>query len=287
LFISPVINATGYEIYVDGAKKTTATKATVDLSTLELAAGTHNIVVKANKANGTTSDSSNSAAFYVGEIATAEIQDSWEEIIAAVEDGTYSQRYGVGAYKPLELANGTIVNMQIAAIDGDNKTGGGKAAITWISKELVMARRMNATDSNAGGWEKSDLRQYLNNDMLALLPENIQNAIVAVNKTSFDFATEAQILTSDKIWLPSYFEVGNFNSLSKEQTGVTYSEIFAKTSDFAKTLNGTTTYWWLRSSSNFYDSTFYCVNSSSGSVYVSDRSAGSEMGVALCFCIGA
>lgn len=32
-----------------------------------------------------------------------EIEDSWEEILAAVDDGTYKQKYSIGNYKPLDL----------------------------------------------------------------------------------------------------------------------------------------------------------------------------------------
>lgn len=67
-----------------------------------------------------------------------EIEDSWDEIIAACNDGTYATKYKIGNYKPLDLGSEGIVNMQIAGKDVDELAdGSGKAKLTWISKELL------------------------------------------------------------------------------------------------------------------------------------------------------
>lgn len=67
-----------------------------------------------------------------------EIEDSWDEIIAACNDGTYVTKYKIGNYKPLDLGSEGIVNMQIAGKDVDELAdGSGMAKLTWISKELL------------------------------------------------------------------------------------------------------------------------------------------------------
>lgn len=75
----------------------------------------------------------------------AEIEDSWEEIIAAVNDGTAATKYKVGNYKSLDLGAQGVVNMQIAAKNKDALAdGSGTAALTWISLELLnTSHRMN------------------------------------------------------------------------------------------------------------------------------------------------
>ncbi len=75
----------------------------------------------------------------------AEIEDSWEEILAAVANGTAARRYKIGNYKPLDLGAQGVVNMQIAAKNKDALAdGSGTAALTWISLELLnTSRRMN------------------------------------------------------------------------------------------------------------------------------------------------
>lgn len=67
-----------------------------------------------------------------------EIEDSWDEIIAACSDGTYATKYKIGNYKPLDLGSEGIVNMQIAGKDVDELAdGSGMAKLSWISKELL------------------------------------------------------------------------------------------------------------------------------------------------------
>ena len=75
----------------------------------------------------------------------AEIEDSWEEILAAVANGTAARRYKIGNYKPLDLGAQGIVNMQIAAKNKDALAdGSGTAALSWISLELLStSHRMN------------------------------------------------------------------------------------------------------------------------------------------------
>lgn len=67
-----------------------------------------------------------------------EIEDSWDEIIASCNDGTYATKYKIGNYKPLDLGSEGIVNMQIAGKDVDELAdGSGMAKLSWISKELL------------------------------------------------------------------------------------------------------------------------------------------------------
>lgn len=74
---------------------------------------------------------------YIG--LTETITDSWDEIIAAVSDGTYSTKYSVGDTKILDVGTEGSVCMQIAAFDADTLAdGSGKAPISWISEQVLM-----------------------------------------------------------------------------------------------------------------------------------------------------
>lgn len=77
-------------------------------------------------------------------VQIVEITDSWDDIIAACQNGNYT-KYKVGSYKPLDLGAEGTVNMQIVAKDADAlASGSGTAPLTWISKELLATtRRMN------------------------------------------------------------------------------------------------------------------------------------------------
>ena len=212
-----------------------------------------------------------------GEVSeTGEILDSWEVIINNVNNGTYSTKYAVGNYKSLDLGSEGIVNMQIAALDADDMTGGGKAHITWITKELLATKHnMNSSNTNAGGWETSKMRAYLQADVWALIDPAVQNAIIAVDKTYFD-STAGTKTCSDKVWIPSCREIG----LIREGSGVVYSELFPDKNSRVKYLNGTASYWWVRSTYPG-DNGFYGIGTN-GTGY--NVNASGANGVALSFC---
>lgn len=150
-----------------------------------------------------------------------EILDSWEEIFAAEADGSYKEKYQVSDYKPLDLGAEGIINMQIAAFDtGNLADGSGKAKITWIGRELLASRhRMNpAVVQNAdgtyqegtgtiGGWEKCEMRTYLNETVKPMIPSNVANMIKA--KTSiysyYDSSGKKQYggKCADNVWIPN------------------------------------------------------------------------------------
>ncbi len=75
-----------------------------------------------------------------------EIADSWDVILASIDNGTYRTKYKVGNYKPLDLGTEGTVNMQIIGKDVDSKVSGGTAAISWLSKELLKtSKQWNAS----------------------------------------------------------------------------------------------------------------------------------------------
>lgn len=86
-------------------------------------------------------------AVFGSPLQVAEITDSWDEIIAAVNDGTYKSKYKIGNYKALDLGSEGTVNMQIVAKDKEALAdGSGNAPLSWLSMELLStSHRMNPT----------------------------------------------------------------------------------------------------------------------------------------------
>ena len=73
---------------------------------------------------------------------------------------------------------------------------------------------MNAIDTNAGGWEKSELRQKMNSGKIwNLMPSDFQSKVKAVKKLSNNVGggdenkNAAVTATSDKLFLLSYSEI--------------------------------------------------------------------------------
>ena len=90
-----------------------------------------------------------------------------------------------GTKRSVTLNNGQTLVYRIVGINHDDLAdGSGKAGLTFeATNNALGAQRMNATDTNAGGWEKSELRGRLNTgDLWSLLPAEIQSNVKAVTK---------------------------------------------------------------------------------------------------------
>jgi len=224
-------------------------------------------------------------------VEDVEITDSWDTIIASIDADTYKTKYKIGNYKPLDFGSEGTVNMQIVAFDEDDKAdGSGKAKITWISKDqLNTTHVMNASSKTvdgetaytAGGWEHSDMRDYLKTTIKPLIPQTVRDAIVPVTKIQSTYTGGALVkngqTTTDDVWIPSNHEVG-FGT-DYETTGAVYSGKFTSGASRIKKRNGSAKVWWLRSA--YVTNNFRYVNSNGGS---SNYVANNAYGVALGFC---
>ena len=219
-----------------------------------------------------------------------EITDSWDTIIANIDNNTYKSKYKIGNYKPLDLGTEGTINMQIVGIDVDENRSGATVPLTFIGMELLnTSHRMNPSKTAGtegtgalGGWEKSEMRSYLNDTILPLIPSNVAERINAVKKISNAYdvnETAFQQTTYDRLWIPGHREI--FNSATYDQTGPVYSAIYKDSSSRIKSkVGGSANYWWLRSASSV--TSFRNVGSSgSGSNYSSGVSNGVCPGFSL------
>lgn len=113
--------------------------------------------------------------------------------------------------KLVTLTNNMTVPVQIVGFAHDDKTAGGKAGITFIFGDAITEAPMNPSDTNAGGWEASQLRAYLNSDGMALLPEDLQKVVAPVDKLTNNVGETQDVssvtTTSDSLWLLSFAEL--------------------------------------------------------------------------------
>ena len=71
---------------------------------------------------------------------------------------------------------------------------------------------MNATDTNAGGWEKSELRAKMNSgEIWNLMPSDFQSKVKTVRKLTNNVSgtdkDSAVTATTDRLFLLSYSEI--------------------------------------------------------------------------------
>ena len=212
------------------------------------------------------------------------ISDSWEEIIAAGEDGTYIDKYQIGDTKELDLGEEGVIEMELVAFDADKLVdGSGKAHMTWIAKDLLNTEHvMNEELTNDGGWPASDMRIWLQDSILPLFPDTVRSNIKEVKKYSYSYSGFGTISSSDKIWIPSRREVFGASD-SYEDSGPEYLTAFPDKTSRIKRRAGEPYWWWLRSVPSGYYIYFNGVTDD-GSDW-EGINADSVYGVAVGFCL--
>lgn len=211
------------------------------------------------------------------------IQDTWEQILAAEEDGSYSTKYHIGDTKSVSI-DGVNVKMQIAAFDADTIAGGTeKAKISWVCKKFYAdSVKMNANSSRTGGWPAMSMYTYLNDTssgVYSKIESTVKDAIKTVVKPYLETSTNDETTSNDKLWLLSSQEV-NLGANHQESGGVTYSGLFPTQSSRIKyNSSGTANNWWLRSPSGSGFTVITNKGSSSESILASKL-----IGVVFGFC---
>ena len=210
------------------------------------------------------------------------VTDTWAQIKAASDNGTYDSKYAIHDTKSFDFGNFTA-EMELVAKDTDIKHDGtGNAHMTWLCKKIVTTHAMNSTNTTAGGYPASAMKSWLEGDeVLGAFPAELKSALVEVDKTYYDNDDTSTKTTSCKIWIPSSYEVCITNSYLKENSGVKYNSVFSDNSSRVKyNSSGSANAWWLRSA--YSGTNFVFVSNGGGGNY---GSATYAIGVVFGFCI--
>ena len=128
---------------------------------------------------------------------------------------------------------------------------------------LREEHRMNNDWTNKGGWEATEMRRYLNEEVFAVLPDELQAIIKPRTLGSGKHTFE------DKLWLFSEVEIfGEQDWTEKEPDRGTQLEYFKDRRNRIKLdADGDATWWWERSPFGS-NGTYFCrVNSNGNAVY--------------------
>ena len=217
---------------------------------------------------------------------------SWSDIAALSESGSADKYFSVGDEKTISLTTGEQVTFVILGFDHDDLTSGGKAGMTIGMKNLLATTyRMNATGTNAGGWDESEMRTSTMATLLSQLPSDLQGVIKQVNKKATAGSQSTSITTSaDKLWLLAEVEVDGTTSAGYADEGEQYEywktvkdgTVAADRIKYLSNGSGSANGWWLRSPSVSSSSAFRCIYST-GNVGTSIASA--TRGVSFGFCV--
>lgn len=197
-----------------------------------------------------------------------EVPDEW------VADGT--------CYKDM-LINGTNYRIDIIGKDHDDLADGtGKAPLTFQLHDCYATTyRMNATNTNVGGWRDCEMRTRTMPILKAEMPAEVQAGIRPVNKlTSAGGQSSSIVTTSDELFLPSEVEV--FGSITNSFSGEgTQYEYYQAGNSKVKNWKGSAGNWWERSPLSGTSAPFCFV---SGGGTAAAVNASNSFGVAFGFC---
>ena len=199
--------------------------------------------------------------------AKGEASSAYAKAKAAMDAGT---KFSV------KLTNGKTLTYRIIGINHDDlAVGSGKAGLTFLTTSTTISSRMNATDTNAGGWEKSELRQKMNGgEIWNLMPADFQSKVKSVRKLTNNVGggsankNAAVTATSDKLFLLSYSEIvptsywaSGYPWTSSE--GTQYEAFKGKVTENYSDNDCLKigSYWWERSAYPYYSYSFLLVSS--------------------------
>lgn len=217
-------------------------------------------------------------------LATTFADNSWADIALACQRNEVPDTWSVGDTKPMTIY-GNEIDIMIIGKNHDEYADGGIAPLTFMTKQIVEQRAVNSSNTNAGGWDGSELYAYLNGELLNNL--EYKGSIKAVKKATnigaADAGGEATTIrtTYDKLFLLSCIEVDSTETGIYAKEGKIY-EAFAD--DNARKLTdiaGSAMLWWLRSPS--------CDSSLFGNIFTSGNLAFntanlSSRGIVFAFC---
>ena len=200
---------------------------------------------------------------------------SWAELKAFSEAGELGEVLKSGDNIPVTLKNGEEVSFDV----GKDKSG----KIYFVMHNcLKESKPMNGDWTNKGGWEKSDMRRYLNEEVINLLPDELQKIIKPTKIVQVWDGKRRE--TEDKLFLLSRTQVfGKHENYEAIEPSDSQIDIFEDTRERVKECEEVEeVYWWLRSPSSSYYASF-CGVSTDGTV--NNINANYSIGVAPAFCI--
>ena len=110
------------------------------------------------------------------------------------------------------LEDGTTMRVRLVGVWHDRAdTPSGRAALTFLSSNVVGRHTFGDTETVTGGWEASSLRSWMASDLLGLLPDDLEQAVKPVykraNRSMSEVSPSMVTDTLDRLWAPSIIEL--------------------------------------------------------------------------------
>ena len=191
----------------------------------------------------------------------------------------------LGTKATITLTNGDVISFDLA-----HKNAYGATNI-FVIADCYGEHCMNSRLTNKGGWNMSEMRQHLREDILPLLPTDLKRLIIPrtiLQKLDGEIVEPKN--GPDLIWLPSFTEMAGLDAdgKNKRQCEVDVNDVHFDLYDTEKSrvkeLDPHGTWWyWLRSATASNTTDFEHVFDIGNIPH--SHNAGSAHGVCFGFCI--
>lgn len=210
------------------------------------------------------------------------------QIKAAVDNGLHRTFWTIGDEKQIELTDGRTVTLRYIdqKVNRYEKTdGSGYTNAVFEINPLIASKRMNASNTNAGGWPATEMSTVTMAELYALLPSDWQSIFSEAKIPSATSGTDGTIVTANnKSFIASGQEIfaASYLNNSYYDEGCTQFDWYSQhntNADRIKQYQGSNQWWWLRSPR--YGSSYnFCGVNSYGNL--TNSIANSSGGVCLC-----
>ncbi len=135
----------------------------------------------------------------VGIIRKHEQRVEWIDIQDIIRKGRAGVSLPPGTQINFTLKNGDPASVVVVGVDHYEKGD----CVFWF-RRIIGRHYMNSDNTNKGGFRDSDMNAYLNDEVFALLPDELQS-VIAVHKTVQKTADE-NVETEGRLFLMSVYE---------------------------------------------------------------------------------
>lgn len=179
---------------------------------------------------------------------------TWREIAHYVRTDAKGN-FKVGDELSCTLKNGLEVTFVVAAINpyAENE-------VAFVIKDCLPIRHaMNSRLTNKGGWAMSDMRKYLNTEILRLLPDDLVEVIKP--RTIIQLINGEDFKATDKLQILSYTEVFGGDCYMETDKCDVHFPLFKDERSRVKQNDGETCWYPLRTPTKSSSANFCIVNS--------------------------
>lgn len=180
---------------------------------------------------------------------------TWKAVQEIINSGKAAEQLKPGTEIAEILKDGSRAVIAVAAVDLYQNG----EVIFCFRNTVGEDHRMNKEWTNKGGWKDCELREYLNSEILALLPDELVEMLSP--KKTIQIQNGATLECEDLLFLPSEYEVhgeevyAKYNGVDKQFPF--YEE---RTNRIVVDEDGDTTNWWLASPGASYTTAFCLVS---------------------------